>query len=329
MALLNAIFGLVLLVLCGEGLVNGAVRIANRFNISPLVCGLTVVAFGTSAPELIVSFGANMSGHPEMAIGNVLGSNISNIALVLALSALIFPIPILSKRLPFDWGWMIGSSMLFFVLSLDGVVTSWEGGLLFALLIVFLVTSIRATRKSNTVSTEVTDKKPPKVIFSLLLVLGASGGLALGADRLIAGASEIARDMGVTERVISVTLVAFGTSLPELAASTMAAIRKQTDISIGNIIGSNIFNVLGVIGITAIFKELSVNIGDFKFDYYFMILLSMLLMVFIFPISNNIKSYKISNNSTSLLSFYNGRLGRVGSSLLLLLYIGYVILLLR
>lgn len=328
MALINAIFGLVLLVVCGEGLVNGAVRIAKRFKISPLVCGMTVVAFGTSAPELIVSFGANMSGHPEMAIGNVLGSNISNIALVLALSALIFPIPIRSRRLPTDWVWMMGSSLLFLMFALDGVLVSWEGIVLFTLLLLFLFSSIRAAKNQHVQDPDADDTKESKVVFSLLLVLGASGGLALGADLLIEGASEIARNMGITEHVISVTLVAFGTSLPELAASTMAAIRKQTDISIGNIIGSNIFNVLAVIGITASFKPILVNIDDFRFDIYFMLGLSLLLMIFIFPLRNNILLYKTTHKFPALISIHNGHLGRIGSGLLLLSYVVYVLLIL-
>ena len=304
MAIVHVVIGLVLLVVCGEGLVTGAVRIAEKFHISPMVLGMTVVAFGTSAPELIVSLDAAVSGHPEMAIGNVIGSNISNIALVLAMSAMILPIPVMSKRLTTDWGWMLGSSVLFFIFACNGSIVTYEGVILFTLLLLFLVSSIRAVRKvSKSAESQEAKPKENKVWFSLLLVLGASGGLALGADLLIGGASEIARGLGVTERVISITLVAFGTSLPELAASCMAAIRKQTDISIGNIIGSNIFNVLAVIGVTSIFKNIPIDIAAFKYDFIAMLLISVALMLFIIPFSKNIVSYRMTKKNSGPFFF--------------------------
>lgn len=326
MAIIYVVVGLVLLVVCGEGLVSGAVRIAEKFHISPMILGMTVVAFGTSAPELIVSMDAAYSGHPEMAIGNVIGSNISNIALVLAMSAMILPIPVLSKRLPIDWGWMLGSSMLFFVFAWDNSIVTYEGIILFTLLLLFLLSSIRALRKVSN-KEKIDDDKPSenKTWFSLLLIIGASGGLALGADLLIDGASDIARGLGVSERVISITLVAFGTSLPELAASCMAAIRKQTDISIGNIIGSNIFNVLAVIGITSIFKTIPIDITSFKYDFIAMLIISVMLMLFIFPLGKNIVNYRISKKTSVLFSLNSARLGRIGSAIFLVIYVVYVV----
>lgn len=325
MAIVYVIVGLILLVASGEGLVNGAVRIAEKFHISPLVLGMTVVAFGTSAPELIVSLGSAVSGQPDLALGNVIGSNISNIALVLAMSALILPIPVISKRLLSDWLWMLGSSVLFLVFAFNNIITHYEGAILFALLITFIVSSIRAVRKSSPTKSENQKADENKTWFSLLLVVASSGGLAYGANLLIEGASEIARGLGVSERVIGITLVAFGTSLPELATSCMAAIKKQTDISIGNIIGSNIFNVLAVIGITSIFKKLPLNISEYSIDFITMLLISVMLLIFIMPLTKNLINYRITKKTSVLFSLNNARMGRLGGVVFLVIYVAYVV----
>lgn len=263
------ILGLVLLYYGAEWLVKGASELALRVGISPLVVGLTVVAFGTSAPELVVSVQANFEGNGGMALGNVVGSNICNIALVLGCAAVISPLKIhhqvIRRELPilvvitFAFAWMIKS----------GSVSRLEGGLLFAGILLYVYSSLRAARKEP--DSEVCEELDPEVIeaakeggagrvlFDILLVVAGCGILVVGADRMVFGGANIARFYGVSEAVIGLTLFAFGTSLPELATSVVAAIRKQGDIIVGNAVGSCIFNILAVVGLAGLIDPLEAD----------------------------------------------------------------------
>ena len=283
MEYIKFIAGLVILVFSGKYLVQGGVSIARYFKISPLVIGVTVVALGTSAPELIVSINAAVSGNPEIAFGNVVGSNISNIALVLAITALLVPIPVHKNSLRIDWPMMMMVSILLYLFILNDNLTYYEGGTLFVLLMGYLYYLIKKSRKEHNPEDEVTDMKQLSFTVSIIIIVISSFGLAFGADFLVDGASEIASSWGVSKRVISITIVAFGTSLPELTASIVAASKKQTDISIGNIIGSNIFNISVVLGITSVVKNIPVDHVAFSFDIIWMLFVAILLFLFIFP----------------------------------------------
>jgi cation:H+ antiporter len=290
MEYLYLIAGFVLLLYGGKFLVKGGVALANRFNVSSLVIGLTVVSFGTSAPELFVSLVAAIKNYPEVAIGNVIGSNIANIALVLALTALIIPIPVRSASVRIDAPFMIAVSFLVWILMLNGILGRFEG-LIFIIFLMLYITGLLWFSKKN--KPEVREKNNAaqmslgKIIFLLII---ADTGLAFGSDLLVTNASIIAADLGISQRVIAITLVAFGTSLPELTTSVIAALKKEMDISIGNIIGSNIFNILAVLGITSIVKPIPVSQGFLTFDIFWMIGFSVLLLFFILPLKGGILS---------------------------------------
>ena len=274
------IAGIVLLYLGGESLVRGAVALARTLGWSPLVIGLTVVSFGTSSPELASTLAATLGGAPEVAFGNVVGSNIANIGLILGLTALIWPLTTTARFLKREVPFMLLSSALLFPLVADGLISRLEGAILFSLLIAFLVYLIRRERERSSVEAdferEFSDGKtsPTKSIF--LVVLGIAL-LMVGAHALVTGGVAIARVIGVSERVIGLTLVAFGTSLPELAASLVAGLKREGDIVLGNIIGSNIFNVLFILGITPMVRPLAVDASAIWLDLTAMLVLSLIL----------------------------------------------------
>ncbi|MFZ9200509.1 MAG: calcium/sodium antiporter [Paracoccaceae bacterium] len=247
MTYLLFIVGLLGLFFGGEYLVRGASSIARRFGISPLVIGLTIVGFGTSAPELLVSVNAALAGQPAIAIGNVLGSNIANILLILGVSAVIAPLIIPARRLARDLAFMLLATAVIWVMLLDGVVTRPEGGILIAGLAVFLFMAF----SSGSVPQE-DDPMETSIAKATLMTLGGLGLLVIGAHFLVDSASTIARTFGISEAVIGLTIVAVGTSLPELATSVIAAYRRQTEIAVGNVVGSNIFNIFSILGITAL-----------------------------------------------------------------------------
>lgn len=268
--------GLAVLIVGGELLVRGAVGIASKFKLSPLVIGMTIVSFGTSAPELIVSLKAAMDGFPEIAIGNVVGSNIANIALVLGLTAIILPVPVAVATLKRDWPSMMFVSLLFFFFILDGTLSTWEGIVFVLLLLTYIIYQLKSSKK-NDLEEETEVLKQPILLSILFLAIGIVG-LAFGADWLVQGAVSIAKSFGVSEHVISVTIVAFGTSVPELVTSVMAAIKKQMDISVGNLIGSNIFNLLAVLGITAVVKDIPISETVISNDIFWVLGTSLLLL---------------------------------------------------
>ncbi len=301
------ILGLVILVVGGELLVKGAVTIANNFKISPLVIGMTVVSFGTSAPELLVSLQAALDGNPSISIGNVVGSNIANLALVLAITVLIFPIVAERQTKIVDWPMMLFATFLFYIFSLDNQVVFWEGAILVSILITFTFLLIRKSRKENK---EIDDEElnengsTPK---GLILLAGGLVGLYFGSEWFVEGAVSIAKAFNLSDRVIGVTVVAFGTSAPELVASTVAAYRQQTDISVGNLIGSNLFNIMAVLGITSMVTPISVEASVLSFDMYWVIGIALAML----PIL-----------------FIGKKIGRIKGLLLLATYITYIILVL-
>ena len=259
-SILFLIGGLVLLVLGGDYLVKASVGLSFKLNISKMVIGMTVVSFATSAPELLVSLQAALDGSPAIAINNVVGSNIANIALVLGVTALIGPIAIDKSFYKLNWPVMVAFSLLlYYFLWNDNKLDSVEGGILLLGLIAFLIVLIK-TSKGEEIPEEVDDALAtvgyPKILLWLTL-----GGFALyfGSDWLVDGAIELATKIGVSKAVISVTVIAIGTSVPELAASVIAALKGEKAISIGNLIGSNIFNIASVLGLTSMIKNIPVT----------------------------------------------------------------------
>tara|TARA_B110001450_G_scaffold144482_1_gene135143 strand:- start:477 stop:1421 length:945 start_codon:yes stop_codon:yes gene_type:complete len=254
------IAGLVLLVLGGDYLVKASVGLSFKLNISKMVIGMTVVSFATSAPELLVSLQAALEGSPAIAINNVVGSNIANIALVLGITALIAPITIDKSFYKLNWPVMVlFSLLLYYFLWNDKMLSTFEGVILFVGLIVFLIVLIK-TSKGDEIPEEVDDKLAsvgyPKIF--LWLAIG-SAALYFGSDWLVAGAKDLAIKIGVSKAVISVTVIAIGTSVPELAASVIAALKGEKALSIGNLIGSNIFNIASVLGLTSIITNIEVT----------------------------------------------------------------------
>ena len=274
-----------MLAIGGEFLVKGSVSLALRLKISTLVVGITVVSFATSAPELLVSLDAALSGYPDVSLGNVIGSNISNIGLVLGLTALIFPLNVADDAYKTNYPMLLGVSLVFALLIYEfQTIQFWMGALFIFTLLIFVVIVLRRSRK-KVVQAAQDDvffeqvKYYPVWKSTTYLILG---GLALyyGADFLINGAISIAREWGVTERVISISVIAIGTSVPELAASIIAALRKEESLAIGNILGSNIFNVLAVLGITSLVTDLPV--GDAKiFTKDIWIMLGFVLLLYL------------------------------------------------
>lgn len=257
--------GLVLLYFGAEWLVRGSSELAIRFGISPLVVGLTVVAFGTSAPELVVSLKANLEGSGGMAIGNVVGSNICNIALVLGVGAMIFPLVIQRQVVRREMPVLLGATLIFLLMIKDGVIDRLEGGILFAGVLMYVVTSLVQARKEDPNVSEDLDPEVIKaakaagvarVFLNIFLIVIGALLLVVGADRMVVGGENIARFYGVPEAIIGLTLFAFGTSLPELATSVVAAMKKQGDIIVGNAVGSCIFNLLAVVGLAGIVSPL-------------------------------------------------------------------------
>lgn len=282
MEYLLLIGGLALLVAGGEFLVKGAVAMAIRMRISMLVIGLTVVSFATSAPELLVSIQAAMQGVPNIAFGNVIGSNIANIALVLGITAIIFPIKVSERVYKLDWVLMMLASIILYVfMYLGHDLNRIEGLILFTLLIALMVYTIRKSRKESAASETIDEELKqwmPYYKITLYMLLGVVC-LYFGSEWLIDGAVTLAKDFGVSDRVISITVVAFGTSIPELVTSVMAAIKGREDLSVGNLVGSNVFNILAVLGITAGIKTMTIeNDALLNFDMWWMMGVSFLLL---------------------------------------------------
>lgn len=267
---------------------------AKQFNIPTLIIGVTIISIGTSAPELVVSIQAAIGGFPDIATGNVIGSNIANIALVLGLTAIITLLPVKRETVLRDWPVMVGASLLFLVFSLDKTISRWEGIVLLVGLLGYIYITIRQTKNNSPqnkeahADTDEEDEEPEFTIAASIVILILSvGGLVLGSRFLVIGAGELALKLGVSERIVSITVIAFGTSVPELATSLVAAFKKQPDISVGNLIGSNIFNILAIMGLTATIKPIRVNETILINDMPWMIGIALVLGLLLLPAKNS------------------------------------------
>jgi len=298
---LSIVGGLIVLVLGAEFLVRGAVRLAEGFGVSPLLIGLTVVGFGTSTPELLVSVQAAMAGAPAIAIGNVIGSNIANILLILGLTALILPVPVSFPDTRRDFAVAIGATLVLWAMLLGGTIWRWQGLMLIAGLALYLFQCFRSGSTAGEADLPAAGASMAK---SLLLALGGLVVLMIGARLLVESASDIARTFGVSEAVIGLSIVAIGTSLPELATSALAAMRGHSEIAVGSILGSCIFNLLGILGVTAILAPIPVDPRFAQLDIA-AALAAALAMLY--------------------LAAIRGGVGRIGGVLLLLSYAGYMV----
>jgi len=259
--------GSLMLYFGSEWIVKGGVAIAEKYGISTLVIGLTIVAFGTSLPELLVSLNAAFQGSSSIAVGNAIGSNVANVGLVLSLSAFIFPISLNYSLIKRDLYIYILSCIIFILFSLDGRLSKFEGAFFVNSLLFYIIYSIKKPIKTDSdIETSDNDNFSEMVLFVIFGIVA----LSLGADLFVDGSVFIARYFGISEVVIGMSIVAFGTSLPELATSAMAAYKKQSAISIGNIIGSNIFNILCVLGVTSIFQPLNSNWNSISLQTFIM-----------------------------------------------------------
>jgi cation:H+ antiporter len=308
---LYVLLGIGLLYAGAEGLVRGSASLARRFGLSPLVIGLTVVAFGTSMPELVVSIGAALADQGPIAVGNVVGSNIANVGLILGISALIQPPRVHAQVIRIDLPIMVAASLLLAALLSDGGVARWEGAVLVVLLAGYVVFSLRLAKKEpEEVLAEFDAGVPAPTRGVWIDALLVAAGLALlvgGARALVSGAVNIAQGFGVSEVVIGLTVVAIGTSLPELATSIIAALKGEGDIAVGNVVGSNIFNIFGIVGISSVVRPL-VPAGVGPVDLGAMLVLALMLL----PLMRS-----------------GFRVSRVEGVLLLAVYAGYLVYLVR
>jgi cation:H+ antiporter len=302
--------GIVLLYGGGESLVTGSIALAGRLGLSPLLIGLTVVAFGTSAPELAATLAAALEGAPEVAFGNVVGSNVFNVGLILGVGAVVFPLSAGARFLRREMPFMIFTGALMFWLVADGVIGRIEGVVLLALLAGYLVVLLRKQEEPPRVAEEFAEEygeAPAPLWSSTARVVVGIALLVLGAKVLVLGAIGLARELGISERVIGLTIVACGTSLPELASSVVAAARREGDLVLGNVVGSNIFNVLAILGTTGLVAPIRVGVGlGVWVDLGVMLLFSVVLWPFLMT---------------------RGRLERWEGAVLLAGFVGYMVFL--
>ncbi|MHB1342652.1 MAG: calcium/sodium antiporter [Coriobacteriia bacterium] len=277
MAYLQVAFGLILLFAGAEVLVRGAVSLARRAGLSPLLIGMTIVAFATSAPELVVSIEAAAEGAPGIAVGNIVGSNIVNIGLGVGLAALVAPLAVGRDALWRETAAMIAASVLMPVLALTGLITGWQGVLMVAVLVSYTAWSYMREKRCRDAACELHERESDTVAVSwhpalaAIAVVASVAVLAGGSRILLIGAVVLARDFGMSDAVIGLTLVAAGTSLPEIATSVVAAFRREQDVAIGNIVGSNIFNVFGILGLASIVRDLPIDPAIARFDVWAML----------------------------------------------------------
>ena len=300
MVYLLLLVGVLLLLIGGDFLVKSAASLAKKLNISHFLIGVTVVSFGTSAPELIVSLKAAFNGSSGIAIGNVIGSNVANLALVLGITVLIRPVVLDSKKLQFAWFVMLVASLMFFGFSLDGMLDRLDGFFLITGLILFLILSIR--KRDDSFADEELEKTLKTNLIPLYFILGA-GGLYYGSELLVDNAITIAKSFGISEFIIGVSVVALGTSLPELVTSVIAILKGQSSISVGNLIGSNVFNIFAVLGITSAVNPLEADSFLIAIDLPIMLGVTLLTGVFL---------------------MVSKKLGRIEGLLLITIYIIYI-----
>jgi cation:H+ antiporter len=284
---LQFIGGFVLLLFGAEYLVRGAVALARKLRVTPMIIGMTIVAYGTTAPELVVSLQAAVDGLPGISVGNVVGSNIANILLILGLSAVIFPIVVRPITLYRDAAMCMGAAVLFTALALSGTVERWQGAVMVAILAAFSIYAFNAERRRGKhndpgdTAEELAEefKEPPKPVWlSLLSVIGGIVAVVTGAKLLVTAAVATARTLGVGEEVIGLTIVAVGTSLPELATAIVAAWKRHSEVAVGNILGAGIYNLLAIMGLVALVNPIPVPPQIVVFDLWFMLLVTAVLM---------------------------------------------------
>lgn len=314
--------GLVLLIVGAEIMVRGASRLAAAAGISPLIIGLTVVAFGTSSPELAVSVQSTLQGQGDIAIGNVVGSNIFNVLLILGISALIVPLTVHVQLVRLDVPIMIGASVLVYLFALSGALARWEGGILFAGILAYIafliIQSRRAGNNAQAIDSAAGDLRPPRTLWdwlrNLAMIVGGLAMLVIGSDRLVESAVILAQALGLSELVIGLTIVAGGTSLPEVATSVVAALRGERDIAVGNVVGSNIFNLLAVLGLAALVTPAGIPVSPaaLTLDIPFMVIVAVACLPIFFT-GNTIARWE----GAILLAYYIAYTGylvvRVGS----------------
>ncbi len=310
MAVIQILGGFVLLFVGGEFVVRGAVALANRFGVSPLVIGLTIVGFGTSLPELWVSLNAALGGSPGIAVGNVVGSNMANMMLVMSCAALICPIMVNPAAVRRDASFMLAVTVIFIAIGMTGTVSALEGLAMVVMLLGYLGYSLWRDTKDNDAAAalhreeaEELAGRPRALWISLIELLAGFAAVGYGADLLVDGATTLARAAGVADAVIGLTVVAVGTSLPELATSIVAAYRGHSDVCLGNVLGSNIFNLFGIMGVTALAVPVPFPEQILQFDLWALLFVSLLLIPFILS---------------------GRRIRRVEGGVLLALYAGYV-----
>lgn len=307
-SLLFLILGFVLLYYGGEFLVKGSVNLADKFNISKLVAGMTIVSFATSSPELFVSIEAIVNKSSDIVFGNIIGSNIANIALVLGCTALFFNINVSDKTLKIDFPFLFFATFsVGYILYFLGKITFFTGLILLMILTAYLFYIISSSRneKNSIVDQEEKDDKSTYLNCFTYLILGIVL-LKYGADFLVSSAIDIATLLNIEERIIAVTVVAIGTSVPELATSIVAALKKEVDLAVGNIVGSNIFNLLAVLGITALYKEIEIMNNDIlSIDYLFMFIITGIFGVMLY-------------------FFDKGKINKLKGGILLLIYFSFI-----
>jgi cation:H+ antiporter len=308
MAVFLLVAGLALLALAGDALVRGSVSIAERLHIPPIIIGLTIVAFGTTAPELIVSLEAALKGSPGLALGNVIGSNITNVTLILGLPAMLLPLAMAGRDIRNSILFMIAVSAFVMLEASDLTLDRWTGFRLILLLLAYLAYSGWTARRNPQILDEAVAGKMLSLPVAIALAVAGLAGLAFGGKLTTDGALGVAEAFGLAESAVGLTIVAIGTSLPELATSLAAAIRRQAGVAVGNIIGSNIFNLLGIIGLTALVVPLDVEREFVTVDFWVMLVTSAALLLFVFT---------------------TRRIGRLTGLLLTLAYIAYAIVALR
>jgi cation:H+ antiporter len=300
MSYLYLFLGLTALVIGGEYLVRAAVGLSFKLKLSKMIIGLTVVSFATSAPELLVSLSAALNGYSAIALGNVIGSNIANIGLVLGITALISPIIIDNDFYKINWPVMFSVSVaLTFLLIFQNGISVWAGSGLLACLLIYLFMLIKRNKRETPQEEDAIEGIDESLAvvsgikIGIWLIIGALA-LYFGSDWLVKGAVEIATDLGVSQRVIAVTVIAVGTSVPELAASVIAALKKEKALSLGNLIGSNIFNIACVLGLTAMIHPIHINPAEFSpWDLYWMIgFAAALLVLILLPSPHRIGRYE-------------------------------------
>lgn len=297
--------GLIMLIKGGDWTVDSATTIAERMGIPATIIGFTIVAFGTSLPELIVSINSNLSGFPGLSMGNVVGSNIANVLLILGASAVITPLIFKGRSAAEDMAVMVVSSFVLVALVYNGIIEQWHGGAMFGFLVAYVLYKLTTTKNKDDEELILSEEKEQNksLLFASALLIVGLASVSIGSEFLVRGAVDVAEFVGVPQAVIGLTLVAIGTSLPELSVAIQAARKKENDIVIGNVVGSNVFNILSILGLTALIKPLEIEQGIVQQDILFMTAVALFLVV---------------------LAYVIKRSDRLGGILMLIVYFGYI-----